>query len=169
MSRSGRLKNRYKYYSCGGTFKKPGRDRKCDNTSIRSEILEKAVWEEIKILLNNPFYLEKEYQRRIDELESKTDKHERSKLTAEKITLEKSISRLIDSYAEGIIDKTEFNPRVKNFKRRLAYIEQQLLQLIDNHAQMSELTLVLGRIEEFSEFINFFQTSSKVMINKNEV
>jgi len=141
---------RYSYYVCGGRSKIPGRGHACDNKSIRQEILEEVVWKEIKVLLNNPFYLEKEYQRRIKELKTKTNNDEQSKLKIEKLKLEKSIARLIDSYTEGMIEKMEFEPRIKTFKRRLSYVEQQIMKFLDNHSQMSELTLILGRIEEFS-------------------
>jgi len=140
----------YGYYVCGGTRVYANRDRMCDNKSIRSDLLEKLVWEEVKNLLENPFYLEKEYHRRIKELETSSNKQDHNKLKAGELKLKKSIARLIDSYTEGIIEKVEFEPRIKKLKIRLSFINQQISQYTDKNALQLELKFVIGRIEEFA-------------------
>jgi len=71
-------------------------------------------------------------------------------LNTEKQKIGNCIARLIDSYAEGVIEKSEFEPRVKSYKKRLFNIEQQLFQSLDNKNQQSELQLLIGKIETFS-------------------
>lgn len=141
---------KHDYYSCGGTRVYSNRDRKCDNSSVHANMLEMLIWKEVKDLLNNPFYLEKEYERRIKEIEKTSDGEVRNKLTLEKQKLEKNITRLIDSYTEGLIEKSEFEPRIKNYKQRLSYLDQQLLQLMNSQNQKIELQHMIGVIEDFS-------------------
>jgi len=141
---------KHNYYSCGGTRVYANRDRMCDNPSIYADALEKLVWNEIKNLLKNPHQLEKEYSRQISSLEKNSTQNEQDKLNAEKLRFEKSISRLIDSYMEGIIEKTEFQPRIKSYKNRLLNIEQRLFQLTSDQNQKLEFQIALGKIEEFA-------------------
>lgn len=141
---------KHNYYSCGGTRTYANRERKCNAQSISADTLEKIVWEEVKNLLNNPCYLEKEYNRRLKELEVKPDKSKCDKLNNEKFRIENSIARLIDGYADGMIEKTEFEPRIKSFKKHLHIIDQQLFQLQDNINQKSHLHLLIEKLELFS-------------------
>jgi len=141
---------KHNYYSCGGTRVYANRDRMCDNSSIYADALEKLVWSEIKNLLNNPSHLEKEYSRRISTLEKNSTQNKQDKLKDEQLRLDKSIARLIDSYMDGIIEKTEFEPRIKSYKNRLLNIEQRLFQLTSDQDQKLEFQAVLGKIEEFA-------------------
>jgi site-specific DNA recombinase len=145
--------HKHNYYTCGGTKGYANRERKCNSRSLHANTLEQVVWDEVKNLLNNPYLLEKEYQRRIDELEKKSDKNVGNKLNSEKLKIENSISRLIDSYAEGVIAKIEFEPRVKSYKKRLSNIEQQLFQITHNKSERFELHFLITQLESFSEKI----------------
>ncbi|MER8837013.1 hypothetical protein [Mesorhizobium sp. M0909] len=40
-------------------------------------------------------------------------------------TLRRGIGRLIDSYAEGVIDKAEFEPRIAGLKQRLSQLQER--------------------------------------------
>jgi site-specific DNA recombinase len=48
--------------------------------------------------------------------------------------LKHGIARLIDSYADGLIDKTEFEPRITRIRQRIARLEEQRRQLADEAA-----------------------------------
>ena len=43
--------------------------------------------------------------------------------------LRRGLARLIDSYAEGLIDKQEFEPRVTRMRTRLQHLEAQVKHL----------------------------------------
>ena len=43
--------------------------------------------------------------------------------------LRRGLARLIDSYAEGLIDKQEFEPRVTHMRARLQHLEAQMQHL----------------------------------------
>jgi site-specific DNA recombinase len=64
-------------------------------------------------LLRHPERLKNEYERRLDRIEN-TEKSglDTSNLEKQRLQLEKGKSRLIDSYADGIIDKTDFEPKM---------------------------------------------------------
>ena len=59
------------------------------------------------------------------------------------------MARLIDGYAEGLIEKVEFEPRIKRMKQRVAVLEEQMQQLADEVVQQRELRLLIGQLEEF--------------------
>jgi site-specific DNA recombinase len=58
------------------------------------------------------------------------------------------IARLIDSYAERLMDKHEFAPRMTRLRQRLARVEEPRQALADEAALPGELQLILGRLEE---------------------
>jgi site-specific DNA recombinase len=64
--------------------------------------------------------------------------------------LTRGIGRLIDSYAEGVIDKTEFEPRLAGFRQRLAGLEEQRRALDDCAGLEATLSMLLGRLEAFA-------------------
>ena len=112
--------------------------------------METAVWAEVTELLKNPTRIEEEYQRRNQKAGSVLQQHI-APLEAQKSRLKAGIGRLIDSYAEGLIDKTEFEPRVAGMKKRLAELDAQVEKL-NNEAELHrELKLIIGRLEEFAE------------------
>ena len=47
------------------------------------------------------------------------------------------MGRLIDSYAEGLIDKDEFEPRVTRLKERVAALEAQAKQVSERMFEKS--------------------------------
>ena len=67
--------------------------------------------------------------------------------------LRQGIARLIDSYAEGLIDKEEFEPRIARMRERLKQIEEQDQPIQDEASLERELTLILGRLDEFASRI----------------
>jgi site-specific DNA recombinase len=144
---------KYNYYICNGRQIFENEVRVCNNNAICANTVEELVWKEIQYLLNNPCYLETEYQRRIEKLKKSPTKEERNKLNAEKLKVKGSIARLIDSYAEGFIEKPEFEPRIKEYQWRLSEVEQKLLQLVDDQTYLVDLQKIIGKMEEFSKMV----------------
>jgi site-specific DNA recombinase len=60
------------------------------------------------------------------------------------------MGRLIDSYAEGFIDKTEFEPRITQMRTRIAALETQIAQATAEMTRQQELRLIIGRLEDFA-------------------
>jgi site-specific DNA recombinase len=121
---------------------------KARNKQLRTDLVDEAVWEEVCRLLSHPERLEQEYRRRLVQEEKMPD--ELSSLEARMGRLRQGIARLIDSYADGLIDKGEFEPRMARMRERLKQIEAQAQQVTDEASLERELTLILGRLDEFA-------------------
>jgi hypothetical protein len=121
---------------------------KARNKQLRTDLLDEAILGEVCQLLSHPERLEQEYRRRLVQEEKPPD--ELSALEARIGRLRQGISRLIDSYAEGLIDKGEFEPRMARMRERLKQIETQAQQVKDEASLERELTLILGRLDEFA-------------------
>jgi site-specific DNA recombinase len=140
----------YAYYRCLGTDAyRFGGERICQNTQVRTDLLDLAVWQEVCTLLAHPERLAEEYRRRLQP-ETRTKRTPLSTLEGQISKLRQGVARLIDSYAEGLIDKGEFEPRVTRLRQRLARVEEQHQALADEAALQGELQLIIGRLEDFA-------------------
>jgi site-specific DNA recombinase len=91
--------------------------------------------------------LEQEYRRRLLPQEQS---HERNGLEIQMSKLRRGIARLIDSYADGLIDKQEFEPRVTCMRERIQHLETQIQSLKEEAEMEGELRLILGQLETFA-------------------
>src|SRR5215475_1017283 len=140
----------YAYYRCVGTDSyRFGGHRVCANTQIRTDLVEIAVWQEVCQLLQDPHRLEREYHRRRHACPRGAKWETPESLRAQINKLQQGMSRLIDGYAEGLIEKGEFEPRIKRIKQRVTILEDQVQQLADEALQRRELHLLIGHLEEF--------------------
>jgi site-specific DNA recombinase len=57
---------------------------------------------------------------------------------------------MIDSYAEGLISKEEFEPRVKRSKAQLATLNEQCKLLNEQENNSRQLQLLIVRLDEFA-------------------
>ena len=64
--------------------------------------------------------------------------------------LRRGIGRLIDSYAEGVIEQAEFEPRIAGLKTRMAQLKPRRQMVAEAAAAERELTLVMGQLEDFA-------------------
>jgi site-specific DNA recombinase len=142
-------KRDYAYYRCIGTDAyRFGGERICDNMQVRTDTLDSLVWHEVCALLEEPQRLGQEYQRRLQ-----TPSREDEDLASIETRIGKvrrGIARLIDSYAEGLIEKQEFEPRISRLRQRLADLQGQAQQITDEMAHQVELRLIISRLEEFA-------------------
>jgi hypothetical protein len=65
--------------------------------------------------------------------------------------VKRGIARLIDAYAEGLVEKSEFEPRLRNARNRLERLQADAKEQADHEAQELELRLLLGRLQEFAD------------------
>ena len=72
------------------------------------------------------------------------------RLNRQIMTMRRGIGRLIDSYAEGLIDKAEFEPRIAGLKHRLSQLEERHRAALDAIEIERDLSLVISRLEDFS-------------------
>jgi site-specific DNA recombinase len=140
----------YAYYRCLGTDAyRFGGERVCDQTQVRTDLLDLAVWQEVCTLLAHPERLAEEYARRVH-ASGRATRQAQPTLDTQIGKLRQGLARLIDSYAEGLIDKQEFEPRITRLRQRLTALEEQAQQLRDETALTTELRLIIGRLEDFA-------------------
>ena len=144
---SGRV---YRYYQCNSKRQALEHRPKCFNLSVRAEALEESVWLEVCRLLKEPQHLQQEYQRRLHSSSRKQDQQPKKLVESQMKKLHKGIERLIDAYTEDLIEKSEFEPRLRGMRERLKVLEAQFKTLQDEEALTNELKLVIGRVEEFA-------------------
>jgi site-specific DNA recombinase len=144
----------YAYYRCTGSDAyRFGGQRLCWNKQIRTDMLDAAVWDDVRRLLSEPERVRNEYERRLQGARTGPNQ-EVGHLTKLVSNVKKMISRLIDAYGEGLLDKSEFEPRISAARARLARLEDEHRQRIGEAAQEAELRLVIGQLEEFASRVS---------------
>lgn len=141
-----------RYYRCIGTdgYRFSGH-RVCDNPQVRGDHLEEAVWDQVKGLLEDPHRVAGEYRRRLLAARDQVrEPEEIVRLERQMATLRRGIGRLIDSYAEGIIDKAEFEPRIAGLKQRFAQLQERHRAAVKVAENEREISLLISRLEDFS-------------------
>jgi site-specific DNA recombinase len=142
----------YCYYRCIGTDgHRFDNHAMCDNPQTRGDYLEQAAWDRVRALLEDPDWMPGEYHRRLTQTQNHTGSSDDVlQLERQIARLQRGIGRLIDSYAEGVIEPGEFQPRIAGLKARRARLEEQRRMAVEEARAERELTLVIGRLEEFA-------------------
>jgi site-specific DNA recombinase len=147
-------KTLYAYYRCAGSDPfRFGGQRLCWNKAVRTDFLDAAVWDDVRSLLADPDRIRVEYQRR---LERKNPDRDRELTQVGKLIsqVRKSISRLIDAYGDGMLEKSEFEPRITAARERLSRLEAEQEQAAAQAGEESELRLIIGQLEEFAKRVS---------------
>ena len=138
------------YSRCLGTDAyRFGSERLWQHTQVRSDLLDLAVWQEVCTLLAHPERLAEEYRRRLQP-GTRTKRPLLSTVESQLSKRRQGVARLIDRYAEGLMDKGEFEPRVMRLRQHLARVEEQRQALAEEAALHGELPLIIGRLEDFA-------------------
>jgi site-specific DNA recombinase len=139
------------YYRCSGSDGyRFGGERICSNAQVQGNILETTVWSEGSELLMNPQRVELEPQDRtpnstlLDNLEA---------LRSQKTRLEHAVERLIDSFAEGLIEKDQFAGRMARTKSRIADLNSRIRAYAGEVDQHEHLRVAMKRLRELAATI----------------
>ena len=144
----------YAYYQCTGSDAyRFGGQRICWNKQVRTDLLDAAVWEDVRFLLSEADRIRTGHQRR-QQATKRGGGHEIDQLTKLINQVKKSISRLIDAYQETLLEKSEFEPRIAAARERLSRLEDEWKQKADEQSHESELRLVIGQLEEFARRVS---------------
>jgi site-specific DNA recombinase len=142
----------YGYYRCTGSDgHKFGGTALCSNPSLRSDKLEQAVWREVEMVLDDPRRVAAEHERRSAVARGGNAREDVDALDRQLARLRRGIDRLIDGYAEGIIEIGEFKPRLAGLKQRLTGLQQERDTVMAEHDAVRSLHLVIGRLNEFAD------------------
>ena len=142
------------YYRCIGNKARRMTDvHVCQSRSIRGESLEEAVWNDVRSLLAHPQRIEDEYQRRLNLSAERAKSPDSEKLSRQANQARRQIARLIDAYGDGLIDKAEFEPRIRAARDYLAKLEADVESQIKQQQQIQELRLVIGHLKIFAQHV----------------
>jgi site-specific DNA recombinase len=144
----------YAYYRCRGSEHwRFGGQKLCRTRAIRTDRLDAAVWDDVRSLLSEPERVREEYRRRLEGPKGGPAR-EADQLAKLINQVKKTISRLIDAYGEGLLEKSEFEPRLTAARERLSRLEEEHERSADEEGAEAELRLVIGRLEEFASRVS---------------
>jgi len=149
---SGKGKRRdYAYYRCiGSDAYRFGGQRLCHNKQVRTDLLGEAVWQDVCSLLREPERITQEHQRRLTR-PSNDSSLDQLKALVQKV--KRGIARLIDAYQDGLIERTEFEPRLRYSKERLSHLDEQIATLSQEHKRVRDIQLVICQVETFAKMV----------------
>jgi site-specific DNA recombinase len=94
-----------------------------------------------------------EYQRRLQAVRTGPCRPELETVERQLTKLRGGVGRLIDTYAEGVIGKAEFEPRLAGLRQRVAKLEAEEAALRDTAEQARSLHLIIGKLEAFASLV----------------
>jgi len=147
-------RGQWRYYRCCGTDRSRFHGAfRCDARLVATELLDEAVWNEVRRLLGDPAQVIAEYQRRLDAVQATPHRLELDALDRQLAKARRATERLIDSYTEGLIEKPEFEPRLAALRRRTARLEAEAKAQQEADEQVRSLHLVIGKLDLFAAMV----------------
>lgn len=142
---------RLSYYRCMGRhhhrFDDTGR---CENRPVNAVRIEEAVWADVCQLLAEPERIEAEYRRRLERKDPGAQAREQARLKGRIKELDRNIARLIDAYAEGLLDKSEFEPRISRIRQQQERVANEIQSQVDEESLQQEVRLISGHLKDFA-------------------
>ena len=128
------------YYRCIGTDKyRRGGTSICDNTSVKGEPLESHVWSDLCRLLRDPRRLQDELARHQtdapDGCTNNGDALAKQQLRVQDLRVR--LDRMIDAYANGLIEESEFESRIGSLRNQH---DRALAALASQRGELAEAT-----------------------------
>ena len=139
----------YRYYRCLGTDKyRYGGEAICGNGPLSGALLEQAVWLDVCALLQDPGRLRQEMERRLERRvpDDLGVAHHEGVIAHGK----RRLARLIDAYENGLLEKQEFEPRIRRAKDQLARAEEALAEHAREAADDEQVRLLVGHFDAFA-------------------
>ncbi len=124
--------------------------RPCDNRQVRVDDLDEAVWRDVCQLLRDPGQIRSEYERRLNEDPGREPPLAEEGLERQIKKVRTGLARLIDGYQEGLLQKEEFEPRLRAARERLARLEAEAKEVAERRDQAQALRLALQGLEDFA-------------------
>jgi len=139
----------YPYYRCiGRDGARYGGQPICRCKPVRLDRLDAAVWKDVSSFLQNPQDLQREFERR---LSGEQDSDVSAEQLARQIAAaQRSVSRLIDAYEDGLLDKAEFEPRVLAARGKIERLKEETASRQSEADRREELRTVIGRLDDFA-------------------
>jgi site-specific DNA recombinase len=144
-------KRSYAYYRCiGSDAYRFGGQRLCWNQQVRTDLLEQVVWQDVCSLLQEPQRIAREQERRLTKNSDDSSLEQLRTLTQK---VKRGMGRLIDAYQDGLIDRTQFEPRLHQAQDRLQSLNGQIATLATEQSRLQDLHLVVTQVETFAKML----------------
>jgi site-specific DNA recombinase len=141
----------YAYYRCLSSERRPrGGPRLCHNRSVRADRLDEAVWRDVSSLLREPQRIAQEYEHRLARAPQDDE------LTAKQAAVQKvqrGLDRLIDAYQIGLLERPQFEPRVRRAREQLQTLHDQIVALQAEQSSREDLQRIIGQVETFRKML----------------
>jgi site-specific DNA recombinase len=143
--------NKIYYYRCLGSDNyRYEHGRVCDNKPVRTDYLDKLVWDHITGLLTNPALIHAEIDRRLDQLRTADPTTaQQQRLTQALTKTSASITRLIKAYQEELISLDELRERMPPLRSRETSLRTQLNTLADQLTDRDSYLKLTTNLEDF--------------------
>jgi site-specific DNA recombinase len=140
------------YYRCiGKDRRRSNRQRVCSVPTVSMADMDAAVWNDVSTLLADPSRVRAEYERR--QREPGSTEKERREWESRRRRVQCGVDRLINAYADGLIDKPEFEPRVRQAKQRLKELDAEGKLLRQRESRDDQAKEVMHRLEQFAAHV----------------
>jgi site-specific DNA recombinase len=141
----------YGYYFCTGTDRfRWGGVRICENTPVRMERLDAAVWGDVAALLGDPDRIRSEFERQRRQLPAPEPRRLEA-IGKEVERVKRGISRMLDLYQDGELEKEEFEPRYARARRRLSVLDSEAVAISERITREENLGTVLMSFEQYAK------------------
>jgi site-specific DNA recombinase len=151
--------NKIYYYRCLGSDNyRYEHGRVCDNKPVRTDYLDKLVWEHISELLSNPVLIRTEIDRRLNQLRTADPTTaQQQRLTQALSKASAAITRLIKAYQEELISFDELRERMPELRARETNLRSQLDALT---AQLTDRDAYLKLATNLEDFLTRLRTNT---------
>jgi site-specific DNA recombinase len=140
------------YYRCHGTNGcRFGGQPVCHNRMQRVEDLDTAVWNDVRDLLSEPDRLCQEFERRQQRAAADGGQAEEKRLRSTMAKVQQGMSRLLDAYTEGLVDRGEFQKRMERLQVRLSKLQAELHTVTEQAQRDEDLRLVFSHVQDFAD------------------
>jgi site-specific DNA recombinase len=143
----------YGYYFCTGTDRfRWGGQRICANRAVRMERLDEVVWDDVSSLLADPARIRAEFERQRSQSPPQESRR-LGEIDREVAKVKRGMSRMLDLYQAGDLDKTEFEPRYRRGRQRLVQLEAEAAALVERNSESEGLEQLLGSFEQYADCV----------------
>ena len=140
----------YAYYRCVGTDAyRFGGQRVCSNRQCRTDLIDQAVWQDVCSLLSDPERIRREHAIRSGGRRQKSGRPA-DRLVRLISSVRRGITRLIDAYQDGFVEREEFEPRIRAAKERLGKLESEAKTVADREDEQEKLRATVDQLQSFA-------------------
>jgi site-specific DNA recombinase len=116
------------------------------------ERLDEVVWNDVSSLLADPARIRAEFERQRSQ-PSPQESRRLEEIDREVAKVKRGMSRMLDLYQAGDLDKAEFEPRYRRGRQRLAQLESEAAALVERHSESEGLEQLLGSFEQYADCV----------------